>query len=222
MIQTDSLGRKYNQQYQYLKENNEIISGACLYKNVLAMQHDNAFSVFEKLLKNFLPKTIVEIGTSHGGLTLFLKDLLDHVGLSDSKIRTFDVNRFPSHSLLLKSNIEIIYDNIFYKDYSNLEKPELLLDFLDPMGNNLVLCDGGNKIREFNLIAPLLRTNDIIMAHDYSPSIEYFQKNIMNKEWAWIEITDSDIHECCNQNNLKDYMQTDFSKVVWVCKQKIL
>lgn len=222
MILTDSIGRLYNTKYQYLKENNEIIIGACTYNNTLCMQHDDAFRAFEKLLLKILPTRIIEIGTSHGGLTLFLRDLLNKINLSNSLIRTFDVNKFPSHSLLLKSNVEIIYENIFNKDYSDLEKPELLLDFLDPIGNNLILCDGGNKAREFNLIAPLLHINDIIMAHDYAPDMKYFKENIMNKEWAWIEITDSDIQDCCINNNLNDYMQTDFLKVVWLCKQKTL
>lgn len=221
MIQKDVLGRLYNDKYQYLNENNQVMLGACLYKNILSMQHDNAFEIFKKLLRSFRPKRIIEIGTSHGGLTLFLRDYLDSIGLHDSKIRTFDVNKFPSHSVLLESNIEIIYDNIFNTTYSSIEKPEFLLDFLDPTGNNLVLCDGGNKVREFNLISPLLRKYDIIMAHDYAPSLKYFQKNIMNKEWSWIEIMDEDVENACITHNLKNYMRDDFLKVVWLCKQKI-
>jgi hypothetical protein len=222
MIQIDSIGRFHNEKYQYLNENNEIITGACSYNDVLTMQHRDVFGVFRKLLQILRPKKIIEIGTSHGGLTLFLRDYLNTIGLEDSKIRTFDVNKFPSHPILFQSNIEIIYENIFDSTYSFICKPEFLLDFLDPLGNNLVLCDGGNKIREFNLIAPLLYDKDIIMAHDYAPTMEYFQKEIMNKEWSWIEITEKDVQDCCVRHNLKDCMTKDFLKVVWLCKQKIL
>jgi hypothetical protein len=82
------------------------------------------------------------------------------------------------------------------------------------------LCDGGAKRYEFQLLAPYLKQHDIIMAHDYSPNLEYFKANIMNKTWDWLEIDDSHIDEVCQKQNLRPYMQEDFLPVVWVCRQK--
>jgi hypothetical protein len=95
-----------------------------------------------------------------------------------------------------------------------------LLNIIGEPGVTLVLCDGGSKKNEFNLISPLLKTGDVIMAHDYAPNEVYFQEHIKNKLWNWLEIQDSDIDESCISNNLKPYMEDDFRKVVWVCKIK--
>ena len=58
------------------------------------------------------------------------------------------------------------------------------------------------------------------MAHDYSPSTEYFEEHINNKIWNWHEIQDSDIQESVSEYSLEPFMQEDFQQVVWVCKIK--
>jgi hypothetical protein len=102
-----------------------------------------------------------------------------------------------------------------------LEKPEFIKDFIQSEGTTLVLCDGGNKISEFNLISPLLKEGDIIMAHDYIDTIENFEQNFKNKIWNWCEIKESDISEISEKENLVPFYQEHFNKVVWVCKQKV-
>ena len=58
------------------------------------------------------------------------------------------------------------------------------------------------------------------MAHDYSPNEEYFELNIKNKIWYWLEIQDTDIISSIFENNLIPYMDDEFKNVVWVCKEK--
>jgi hypothetical protein len=58
------------------------------------------------------------------------------------------------------------------------------------------------------------------MAHDYSPNEEYFELNIKNKIWYWLEIQDTDIISSIFENNLTPYMDDEFKNVVWVCKEK--
>lgn len=219
----DHIGRLFDEHYRYLDVDGNTIVGACVYESTLAMQHNEAFTVFEKLLDQIKPDRIIEIGTSHGGLILFIRHYLDKIGLKNTKIRTFDINRFPSHSRLLEENhLEIVYDNMFSEDYRRLEKPELILDFLSDSGTNIVICDGGSKINEFNLLSDYINNGDIIMAHDYAENLQYFQEHIMNKRWAWMEIEESNIKEACLKNHLTDFMKEDFNRVVWVCKQKLV
>lgn len=219
----DHIGRFFDEHYRYLDKDGNVIVGACVYESILAMQHSEAFGVFEKLIDQTKPARIIEIGTSHGGLILFIRNYLDKTGLQNTKIRTFDINRFPSHARLLQeNNLEIVYDNIFSIDYGKLEKPELIVDFLSDSGTNIVICDGGNKINEFNILSDYLHNGDIIMAHDYAENIDYFKQHIMNQRWAWLEIQDFNIEAACLKNNLTDFMKEDFNKVVWVCKQKLV
>lgn len=58
------------------------------------------------------------------------------------------------------------------------------------------------------------------MAHDYVANKEEFDKNYYNKIWNWMEIQDSDIQQVSEEQNLINYNQENFSKVVWVCKRK--
>jgi hypothetical protein len=96
----------------------------------------------------------------------------------------------------------------------------LLFDYINQPGLTIVLCDGGSKKNEFRLISSLIKEGDVIMAHDYAKNQDYFESNIKNKFWNWMEIQDSDINQSSNENNLNFLMQDEFEKVAWVCKQK--
>ena len=68
--------------------------------------------------------------------------------------------------------------------------------------NCLVLCDGGNKIDEFNLFSNHLKTNDVIMAHDFALNKDVFDKNIKGKVWDYLECSQSQIEGSIKRNNL--------------------
>lgn len=46
--------------------------------------------------------------------------------------------------------------------------------FIKREGTTLILCDGGSKINEFNILSKYLKSGDIIMAHDYVDTKENF------------------------------------------------
>lgn len=220
-MQTDHVGRILNPEGGYLDINGNPITGCCAFLGITAMQHDGAFDVFKTLLQETRPARVLEIGTAAGGLCLYLRRTLNDLGMSDVPIKTFDIYDTSTHRVLEKeNNLEVIYDNIFSKDYLSLENPQLILDFIQSPGLTLVLCDGGNKINEFKLISPMLKSGDIIMAHDYSPNLEYFKEHIMNKVWCWMEIQDSDVQQACDDNDLKPFMAIEFANVVWLCRRK--
>lgn len=219
----DFLGRNIDHNGRYTDIDGNVITGACFYNGIITMQHRKAFEIFELFLAQVRPARILEIGTSHGGLTLFIRHTLNKLGLNNSLIKTFDVNRFTSHFILMnESNLEIVYDNIFSDDYNSIINTDQITNFISNDGPNIILCDGGNKIKEFNLLAPLLNSNDFILAHDYCSSLEVFKDKIMNKIWCWHEIQDSDILNACETFGLEPYMEQAFSDIVWVCKKKKL
>ena len=220
MIQ-DSAGRNMDIHGRYIDDEGNVITGACFYNGIITMQHKKAFEVFKSFLSDIRPSRIIEIGTSHGGLTLFLRHTLNELDLNDSLIRTFDINQFTSHQILRKEkNLELIHDNIFSSDYLTLIDSSYITDFLSEDGTNVILCDGGNKINEFNLLSEFLKPNDFILAHDYCSNLEVFQNKILNKIWCWLEIQDDDILNSCQRYNLESHMEETFSNIVWVCKQK--
>ncbi len=198
------------------------ISGYFIYKNLMAMQHPSVEEKFTKLIVSLKPSKVLEIGTSAGGLTLMIRDILDNNGLESTKLLSYDINDpvYLRHYVDSGSNIEIKVENVFNHQYDNLQNGFEVIDFISSEGTTLVLCDGGSKKNEFRVLSDFLKIGDVIMAHDYSPNEEYFQQHVNNKIWNWLEIQDSDIEEACLKNNLTPFMQEDFNQVVWVCKIK--
>ena len=198
------------------------ITGFFNYRNLTTMQHTLIKEKFLKLLTELKPVKIIEIGTSSGGLTLLLRDILDGNGLEKTRLISYDVNE-PSHLrhyVNKGSKIELKIENIFNNQYDKLENGQEVIDIITSKGTTLILCDGGSKKNEFRLLSDYLKVGDVIMAHDYSPNETYFQEHINNKVWNWLEIQDNDINESCEKNNLLPYMEDDFRQVVWVCKIK--
>jgi hypothetical protein len=60
-------------------------------------------------------------------------------------------------------------------------------------GMTVLLCDGGDKRREFETFAPLLKPGDIIGAHDLHRGDQY---------WGWSEITEADVQDTCGRHGL--------------------
>lgn len=202
---------------------NGVITHAS-YKGLSIEQNPNIIDVFNTLISMYKPSRILEIGTFHGGLTFIMRDLLDLNHLHDSELLTYDVNT-PNFMIQVLGDKKITTKtkNLFsdtYQHFNDDESKQELFDFINQNGRTIVLCDGGNKKNEFRLISSLLKSGDIIMAHDYSPNNEFFEAKIQNKYWNWLEIQDSDINMSCSEHNLKPLMVDEFIKVAWVCKIK--
>lgn len=187
---------------------------------LISQQNNYAFDSFKQLLSNVKPSRILEIGTSAGGTILFIREFLDSIGLSKTKIKSFDMNNKDWYEELRKRNIEVIVENIFSHSYREIEKPNLVEPYIKLPGTTIVLCDGGSKINEFKILSQYLKKGDIIMAHDYVDNEDNFLKNYKDKIWNWREIGDEHINESCQKFNLKPFMQDIFDKSVWVCKIK--
>jgi hypothetical protein len=171
---------------------------------------------FEKLLciENF--EIIIELGTSFGGLTYILSDILKENNLN-CKIHTFD---FSYKSYVEDSLIERGCTYHILDERDEIYK-ETVVNLLTNYGKALLLCDGGNKKEEFNRYSEYLKPNDVIMAHDYSHNVNVFENEIKNKYWNWFEISFLDIEETTKKYKLIEYPKLSFKEAVWACFVKI-
>jgi hypothetical protein len=96
-----------------------------------------------------------------------------------------------------------------------------VIDYIKQDGITLILCDGGSKIHEFKILSDYMKIGDFIMAHDYSENSETFKESVYLKIWNWHEISDKDIQDACDKNNLITYNKSIFDQVAWVCKKKV-
>ena len=181
--------------------------GGGLYKGIFTQQNKNFYPAFEKLIAQENIVRVLEIGTATGGFIRAVRDL------TDAEIITYDVLETKHKTTLEENNISVNVKSVF-EDYDVVE------DYISGKGQVLVLCDGGNKIKEFDVFSKLLKSGDIIMAHDYSRDEDLFQAYIKNHVWRWCEIQYKDIAMAVETNNLEPVLTEEFQEAVWTCWKK--
>lgn len=118
-------------------------------------QEQGAFQLWETVL-NAHPeiRSIVELGTYHGGFSAFLAAQAHYRGM---RFTTFDVVS-PGRDIPWFSQV-----NIF-------DSPEWVHLACEPRPT-LLYCDNGSKPTEVQLFAPTLLTGDILAVHDWGTEI---------------------------------------------------
>ena len=195
-------------------EHNDSIS---TYTGWAAQQNWKAFEIFWNFISEVKPRRILEIGTSLGGFTQFLDYCCKSMGL-ETDIISLDIHKHSWYSDIINENLDIRIENIFLENYQDI--PQSYKDFIQNDGITIVLCDGGDKIREFNLLSKFIKSGDFILGHDYAVDRKTFDDLIDRKVWNWYELSESDILDCVEKNNLESYKPEVFSQAVWVCKIK--
>ncbi len=193
------------------------VKGIFMYQGVHTTQQvDNIKEYFEKFLieENF--DLIIEIGTSFAGLTYIIDDIRKENGLK-FKLKTIDN---AEHSYVKDYLSERGVDYLIMDEFNIENFDSFMVNSINSFEKVLILCDGGNKIYEFNKISNFLKSGDFIMAHDYSHDLITFEEKIKNKIWNWMEIEFKDIVNSVSRNNLIPYTKLDFQNVVWCCFSK--
>jgi len=174
------------------------------YKGAPHKQSDTVFEVFDAFFVEQLFDTIIELGSGAGGFSLYLAEKFG------AKFHTFDIiNKMDRYSDVRK-RIESFESHVYFEDIfrsSNLKK------LFAANKRILLLCDNGDKLRELQAFAPLLKNNDVIMVHDYFPTaLDYENQNI----WRCCAFTDADE----NYPDLYPYYKNELAKAFWMCRIK--
>ena len=210
--------KAFNEENITKRSNLEISDSLSSYQGHQAQQNPFAYETFYNFLKIIKPKRVLEIGTSSGGFTLFLRSICTDLEL-ETEIVSYEIHDRPSYEFVRNQGLDIRIENIFGENWSSIVTQEPI-DYIQQDGTTVVLCDGGYKIGEFNLLSEFIKPGDFILAHDYASTPEYFKEHVYLKLWNWHEIQDLDIEEAVKNNNLEPYMQEQFQEAVWVCKIK--
>jgi len=111
--------------------------------------------IFERTFQEFKPDLIIELGTYLGALTHFLS-LHGKVWTIDNMNRKFKK-----------------YSNVTYQigDVFSSTIRDNIIQLIQNNKQVFFFCDNGNKIKEFQLYAPLLKKGDIIFVHDWGNEI---------------------------------------------------
>ena len=181
--------------------------GGGLYKGIFTQQNKNFYPAFEKLIAQENIVRVLEIGTANGGFIRAVRDL------TDAEIITYDVIETKHKATLEENNITVNVKSVF-DDFDAVE------EYISGKGQVLVLCDGGDKRYEFHVLSKMLKSGDIIMAHDYSYDEDLFQTYIKNHVWRWCQLQYKDIAFAVETQNLEPVLTEDFQEAVWTCWKK--
>lgn len=176
------------------------------YKTV---QMSQVMGIYGILTKDFIQKfdTIIEIGTYNAGLSLWLYDNKK----LDTKFVTYDIDGSINLGIKYAPNmdcrVQSCFDDGAMRDIENMIKTG---------GKTLVLCDGGDKPKEFNTFSHFLKSGDHIMAHDYKRTdVDW---NNITAFWQWPYETDTtweDIRATVDECNLTEYERRAFEFGLW-------
>jgi cephalosporin hydroxylase len=184
------------------------MSNFLIVDGIMAAQTTETAIVFKNVIHEF--DTIIEIGFHRGG---FSKWLFNHKNIN-TKLICYDITFDHKQT---NDNIDFRLGNCFdpniIQDISNIIKNS---------GKTLILCDGGNKEKEFHLYATHIKSGDVIMTHDYAHSNDDFINITNNIKWyAQAESSFVNIQQCVIDNNLIPYHYIDFTNILWGAFEKL-
>lgn len=170
---------------------------------VVAAQTINIETPFLSVINEF--DLIIEIGFHRGGFSQWL-----HTNKNQqTKLYCYDVTN--EDKLINNENINFIIGDCFNDKIINE-----INDLIQTSGKSLILCDGGNKISEFNLYSKYLKSGDVIMCHDYSHNNEDFIQISTELNWPHYSESNYDgIQSSVESLGLNPYNYDIFKGVLW-------
>lgn len=163
---------------------------------------------WSEVIQREKPERIIEIGTWTGGFTCLLAMCIQAGGV----VMTYDndLNRPWQVNDLRMSRLSILHcqDDVFsLKGIASIDEDMA-------KGKCILLCDGGNKIKEFQTFAPFLKSGDIIAAHDYADtrSLQF---------WNTQEIVPLDVEKTVQECGLERYEPSLMAEAGWLAYKKV-
>ena len=103
---------------------------------------------------------------------------------------------------------------VFFQDC--FQEVESIKALIEQPGRVMVLCDGGDKITEFDLFSGYLKEGDVIMCHDFGEHKLRFKKLAAIKKWGFAqEVSLSKIQDSITRNGLIQWKYEIFERVFW-------
>lgn len=149
--------------------------------------------------------TIIEIGTYNGGLTSWLFDNKNE----NSMVVSYDIDGTINHTK--RTDIDFRVEDCFEEKSLND-----IISYIKRPGKTLVVCDGGDKPKEFNTFSKYLKSGDVIIAHDYAKNPEYWK--FVTDYWQWPYESDTNydsIKDAVINNGLEPYRDDEFNFYLW-------
>ena len=138
-----------------------------MYDGIPLHHRDEELPFIRDVLREFKPKTIIELGTMWGGFAAFLAD---ESRAWSADVHTFDLSTEYQRdefraALSTRHNLNI------HLGWDVLGFPRGLIVGLLTRERTLLYCDNGEKEHELTLYAPFVRPGSMIGVHDYDTEV---------------------------------------------------
>jgi len=153
------------------------------FEGFIAEQSEPGINVIEKILKeNTDILRVIELGTGHGGMSLFLGSFIcDRAGrvLTIDRVRLMDGGYDLWIQSAQKYNVSFLQKDVF--------EPDTVKDVSNFIAGHraLIFCDNGEKKREVAVYAEILKKGDLLLAHDYNG--EFYLQDLPERTLAILE-----------------------------------
>jgi len=155
------------------------------------------------------PELVIEIGTCKGGLSNLLSSCTATYG---GRFVTMDI-----HDGGEKHKYPLYGDAQFYQ-WDCFEHASTIAAMIKNKGLCFLLCDGGNKPKEFDFFSDSIKKGDIIAAHDYfPPDMELTYSPLY---WGWRETHHEALEPAIKRNKLVPFSPDWFKLSAWCVMQK--
>jgi hypothetical protein len=174
-----------------------------LVDGIIAAQTPGIEASFKSILNSI--DTIVEIGFNRGALSLWLS----RNKKAKTKLVSYDITF--QDKCVDAPEIDFRLGDCFEECII-----EEIRSLIQRNGKTLLLCDGGNKEKEFEIYASFLKDGDVIMLHDYAHSDSEYE--VIKESIGWETPPESryeNIKDLLDLNNLIPYQYEMFKNVLW-------
>jgi hypothetical protein len=182
----------------------------CQFLGFPMSQNRYAIPAWSYLFEKVKPVSIVEIGTSDGGMSCLL-------AIAALRLRatfdTFDVGATVSDEIRAILDEVCVPGNGFHQhDVFEVYAQGLIKHRVARPGSAIILCDGGNKDKEFRTFLTFLKHGDIIATHDARG----------RESWPWQEFFPENVQDIMQKNDLEEFMREVFMETGWFVCRKIV
>lgn len=177
----------------------------CNFRGVKMWQHYRAPEALETLIADHKPTEIIEIGTYNGALTCILAE----VAPEGCSVDTFDIEDHRTDATKSDSYMFFPYDSF------GTPGADLIAQLIRESHRCMLLCDGGDKVKEVNMFGPLLRPGDALLVHDYGRTKQAWRE-LGPDRWCCGKINDCHFFETL-QLGFEPYFSELLNPVGWGC-----
>jgi cephalosporin hydroxylase len=178
------------------------------YNDIPISQVLGIYNLFNKeYFKDF--STIIEIGTYNGGLSSYVFDSKN----DECKFVTYDIDGEINIAKNKRNDIDFRIGDCFEEKQFNE-----IIDLIKRKDKTLLICDGGDKVQEFNLFSKYLKIGDVVIIHDYKHDTSNDLWNQICEFWQWPyghQSSYEDIKHSIFENGLEEYKNKESNFFLW-------